>query len=283
MRFLKSFVAVLLMVMSVSVLAATNPAEREIIERYSRKIQKKQTRKLAWISGSFTLNRINQNNDYNKFAAYESNNFSNSSIKWLDQAKAFSLEYGMRLNDRISWNVSGEYWLKLGENNSGNFSYTPNGGLQTSVTDMKSEIKTYGVNVGLDYYLSGAPTVEESLSGTALKIGASVGYYVVNWDLWDSYQNLNLATDAPSAGNTTFKGTAPALAIGLGIEKPLKLAGLSAAIDLEYQYMNFQNVAWYNTIDQEVVATYGSSSDTRVDLALSGVRGRVELRRYFSW
>lgn len=283
MRFLKTGIAVLLMAFSVSALAATNPAERELIEKYSRKIQKKHTRKLAWISGSFELNRINQKNDYNRFATYESKNFPGATIAWLDQAKAFSLEYGMRLNDKMAWNVSGEYWLKIGENNSGTFSYTPPGGLQTSVTDIVSEIQTYGFSAGLDYYLSGAPTVEESLTGTAFKIGASVGYHFVSWDVWDSYQNLNLATSAPASGNITYKGTAPSFSIGLGAEKPINVAGLSAAVDFEYLYLNFKNVAWYNTIDQEIVATYASSADSRVNLGLSGFRGRIELRRYFSW
>jgi len=283
MRFLKTGIAVLLMVLSVSTLAATNPAEREIIEKYSRKIQKKQTRKLAWISGSFELNRINRNNDYNRFATYESNNFANTNISWLDQAKAFSLEYGMKLGSKMAWKVSGEYWMKFGENSSGAFSYTPPGGLQTSVSEKVSEIKTYGFSGGLDYYLSGAPSVEESLTGTALKIGASVGYHFVSWDVWDNYQNLNLATSAPASGNITYQGTAPSVSLGIGAEQPIKIAGLSAAFDFEYLYLNFKNVAWYNTIDQEIVATYASSADSRVNIGLSGFRGRFELRRYFSW
>ena len=54
-------------------------------------------------------------------------------------------------------------------------------------------------------------------------------------------------------------------------------------MDANYLYLNFGNVAAYNSSDQEIVATYSGEEDGRVDLGMSGFRGKVELKRYFSW
>jgi hypothetical protein len=52
---------------------------------------------------------------------------------------------------------------------------------------------------------------------------------------------------------------------------------------VSYLYLNFTNVSWYNSQDQEIIATVDGTEDGRVDLDFSGVRGKVEIKRYFSW
>ena len=54
-------------------------------------------------------------------------------------------------------------------------------------------------------------------------------------------------------------------------------------VDFGYMYLNFKNIAWYNSADEEIVVTYNNSEDSRVDLGLSGFRGKVELKRFFTW
>ena len=43
------------------------------------------------------------------------------------------------------------------------------------------------------------------------------------------------------------------------------------------------NMAWYNLQDQEIIATWNGVESGRVDLDMSGFRGKFEIRRYFSW
>ena len=124
---------------------------------------------------------------------------------------------------------------------------------------------------------------KEHVAKLTVRVGGTAGLYVANWDLWPEYRNLNLATNAPVNANTTFRGTAPGLTFNFGVEYPVGWAGLVAALDMNYLYLNFKNVAWYNASDEEVVVTYNGTADSRVDLALSGVRGKFEIKRYFNW
>ncbi|MDF1543823.1 MAG: hypothetical protein P1R58_01830, partial [bacterium] len=80
-----------------------------------------------------------------------------------------------------------------------------------------------------------------------------------------------------------FKGNAPGLSAGFGMDYPLNFYGLSFGADMSYFYLNFTNVAWYNSIDQEVVASVDGTEDGRIDLNFSGVRGKLELKRFFNW
>jgi len=114
-----------------------------------------------------------------------------------------------------------------------------------------------------------------------VRVDGSVGYYQASWDLWDGYQNLNLATSVPEGVNTTLKGTAPGFSFGVGADYPLPFFDMALGVDVSYLYLNFTNVAWYNAEDEEIVATYNGTADSRVDLNLSGARARIELKRFF--
>ena len=127
------------------------------------------------------------------------------------------------------------------------------------------------------------PTVNEQLTKPAVRLGGSVGYYQASWDLWQDYQNLNLATSESEPTNITYKGTGVGFMVNLGGDYPLKWNGLVVGADIGYLMLNFKNVSWYNSQDEEVVATLDGTSAGRVNLDLSGVKGRFEIKRFFSW
>ena len=257
--------------------------EQDIVNRYLKKAEQKHTTKISWLSVNFTLDRINRENDYNRFAIYSSDHFSSTDIPWLGEGKSFGIDLGVVFRQRFAWSIGGEYWLKLGTHKTGSFDYNPPSGTPTVVTDLYSEIRVFGVSTSIQYYLLNPPFPQETQSNLALRLVGSVGYYQAGWDIWSEYQNLNLATSAPISENTTYKGTAPGFSFGVGADYPLKVFNLALGVDFTYLYLNFKNVAWYNAQNQEVIATYDGTSDGRVDLGLSGFRGKVEVKRFFKW
>ncbi|MFQ5453334.1 MAG: hypothetical protein ACE5D6_04015 [Candidatus Zixiibacteriota bacterium] len=277
----KTFVVLLsiLFLTGTSVVFAQNE-EEDIVQRYLKRIEKKHTKKLTWMSAHFTLNRINRDNDYNKFATFESNNFQGTSLSWLGDAKIIGLDLGIIFKERFAWSLSGEYWLKLGEELNGSFLYSP---LGTNIQNLKSEIKIIGFSTGLQYYFLNHPQKAGVLESIALRGGGSVGFYQASWDLWPEYNNLNLSTNLPTGNNTTFKGSAPSFTINLGADYPINVFNIVLGIDMSYLYLNFNNIAWYNNVDEEVIVSYNGNSDGRVDLNLSGIKGKIEIKRFFSW
>ncbi len=260
-------------------------SEQEIIDRYLNKSEKqqKQRKKLYWLTGSYALNRINKHNDYNDFATYTSAQFPTTQIDWLGKGHSFGLDFGWMFSKKFAWSIGGEYWMKLGQNQSGNFTYNPPVGASTTVTELISEIRVYGVTSGIQFYLTNPPSAGNQLTKLALKLGAGIGFYQVSWDVWDEYENINLSSSLPAAINATFKDSNIGLTINAGTEYPLNFGGMSLGVDVHYLYLNFKNVSWYNTQGQEVVATYAGNTSSRVNLALSGVRGKIELKKFFNW
>ena len=259
--------------------------EQEIIDRYMNKSEKqrKQHKKLYWLSGSYAMNRINKHNDYNDFANFTSAQFPSAQIDWLNKGHSFGLEFGWLFSKKFAWSIGGEYWLKLGQNESGNFTYNPPIGASTTVTELISEIKVYGLTSAVHFYLTNPPTAANHLTNLAVKLGAGIGFYQVSWDVWDEYENINLSSSLPAAINATFQDSNIGLTLNAGAEYPLNFGGMSLGVDVHYLYLNFNNVAWYNSQDQEIVASYAGDTDSRVDLQLSGVRGRIELKKFFNW
>ncbi len=264
-----------------SVSATTNETEQEIVNRYLRKTQAKHTRKISWIATNFTMNRINRDNDYNKFADYNTQHFSNVTLPWIGEAGSFGVDLGMMLGEKFAWSLGGEYWLKMGVNKSGEFTYSPPQGGTVTVENLVSQVQVWGVTSSLQFYALNPPNKSNLLDRFALRLGVGVGFYQSSWDLWDNYQNLNLATSAPASTNTTYKGSAPSFSVNLGVDYPLPFFDMCVGFDVSYLYLNFTNVAWYNTDDQEIVATYSESPESRVDLNFSGIRGKFEVKRFF--
>ena len=264
---------------------AAQYTEQEIIDRYLKKSEKKQKqrKKLYWLTGSYAMNRINKDNDYNDFANYTSAQFPAAQIDWLNKGHSFGLEFGWMFNEKFAWSIGGEYWLKLGQNQSGNFAYNPPIGASTTVTELISEVKVFGLTSGFHFYLTNPPSAGNHLTKFAVKLGAGIGFYQVSWDVWDEYENINLSSSLPAAVNATFKDSNIGLTANVGAEYPLNFGSMSIGADVHYLYLNFKNVAWYNSQDQEVVASYAGNTSSRVNLGLSGVRGRIELKKFFNW
>jgi len=280
MRLKKLLVAIILLVLVAPILQAQN-TEQELVDKFFERTKVKHTYKTAWLSVHFSMNRINRNNEYNSFATNTSEQLSNASLNWLNLAPAFGLDFGLLFKEKFAWSLGGEYWLKLSDELSGNIDYLATG---STIENPSSEIQVYGLYTGLQYYFFNHPRKIEHVQSLALRAGSSIGYYVANWDLWPDYQNLNLATGSPTtAENTTFKGSAPGLKVTLGADYPVNIFGLVLGADLSYLYLNFKNVAWYNSSDEEVVVSYTGTPEGRVDLNLSGFTGKIELKRFFSW
>jgi hypothetical protein len=257
--------------------------EQEIVNSYLQKTVAKHTRKLGWASVNFTADRINRHNDYNDFTIFESQKLASGEFDWIRQGYTIGADFGFMVRKKIGWSIGGEYWLKMGQTLAEGDSYLQlSTGTQVSA-DPKSEIQVYGITTSLHYFLVNPPSPTQQLSGLSIRANGSVGYYAASWDLWAEYENLNLSTAEPAQANTTFKGSAPGFSIGLGMDYPLNLWGLGLGFDMNYLHLNFTNVAWYNTAGEEIVASLDGTQDTRVDLSFSGVRGKIELKRYFSW
>jgi len=283
MYYLKVAVTTTLVIVFSAAAVSSGETEQDIINRYFKKAEKMHKTKVGWLSGNFMLTRVNRNNDYNSFASGVSSQLSNGSIPWIGQQTAFGLEFGMLMKEKWTWGIGGEYWMKFGPNETGDFIYTPLGGTAQMISNLRSEIKVYGLTTSLQYFVKNAPSDPKSTEGLSLRVGGTLGYYFASWDLWPEYQNLNLATSSTAGTNTTFKGTAPGIWLSFGADHHLGFYGLLLGADFGYQYMNFTNIAWYNSLDQEVVVSYSGLSDGRVDLDLSGFRGKLALKRFFSW
>ncbi|MCP4685395.1 MAG: hypothetical protein GY867_08095 [bacterium] len=254
--------------------------EQDILNRYLQKAEDKHTTKLGWASINFSVDRINRNNTYNSFATYESSNFSEGGLSWLGQGYSLGVEFGLIFKQGVTWSLGGEYWLKMTDEISGSPTYLPTG---TPVENPSSEIQVFGFTTGVQYYLMGKPIPAKKLTKMAVRVGGSVGYYSASWDLWPEYQNLNLATATSEENNISYKGTAPGFYFNVGLDYPINFWDMGLGLDMGYMLLNFKNVAWYNGSDEEIVASYNGTDEGRVDLDFSGVRGKVELKRYFNW
>lgn len=262
---------------------AAQETEEEMVNRYLNQAVAKHTHKLGWASVNFSMDRINRNNDYNDFAITESSKLTNGTFAWLDNGFSIGADFGVIFKERFAWSLGGEYWLKMGETLPANDTYLQLSTGTSVGANPKSELQVFAVTTGLQYYLWNPPQTALKLTGLAARIGGSIGYYTVDWDLWPEYENLNLATNAPVAANTTFKGTAPGFSFGFGLDYPLGLLDMGLSMDASYLHLNFGNVAWYNTTGDEVIATNNGTADGRVNLSLSGMRGKIELKRFFNW
>ena len=268
-----------LVLLASSVVTATD-AEEEFINKFMSRLEKKHTTKVTWISGSFSINRINRDNDYNKFANYETVNFTDGAVSWLGEAPIMGLDFGMVFSKRFAWRLSGEYWMPMGETLEGTYFYEPTG---TYIENPTTEVKVYGITTGLDYYLMNPPKVTGELNDLAIRAGVGVGFYKASWDVWEEYQNLNLATDMSDGSTASFEDQGVGFSMHLGVDYPTRIFNLVLGVDLGYLYLNLDNVAYYNSHDEEIIASYSGDADGRVDLGLSGVKGKIEIKHFFSW
>lgn len=257
--------------------------EQDIVNRYLQKAVTKHTQKAGWASINVSMDRINRQNDYNDFATIESQDLSSGTFGWIEQGFSIGADFGMIIKERFAWSLGGEYWLKMGDELPANADYYIQSSGTTVTANPKSEVTLYGASTSLYYYVFNPPKPVNHLSGLSLRVGGTVGFYGVSWDLWPEYENLNLSTSEPVNSNAQFKDNAPGFSFGVGVEYPLNFWDLAISTDASYLYLNFNQVSWYNSQDEEIVASIDGSEDGRVDLDFSGVRGKVEIKKFFSW
>jgi hypothetical protein len=269
--------------------AFAGDSEQDIVNKYLQKAEKKTQPKkearVGWFNVGAQYNRINRSStDYVKFDNALNTEMSGGSFNGLYNAKSINADLGTMVTRHLGLSVGGEYWLKNSETISGTVQYSPGGGAPISLVNPTSEIKVMGGFAQAQYYLLNPPSTSKQNHGVSAWLGGTAGYYGVSWSVFQAYQNLNLSTATPDPGgtNATFKGTAPGFSINMGIEYPI-ISGLTMSADANYLYLNFTNVAWYNSSNQEVVASYDGTKDGRVDLNFNGLRGKFAIRKYFKW
>lgn len=276
---LKAVIVLLLGLFLAGGLQASNK-ESEMVNKFLKQTQEKRTQKLSWFSAHFMLNRINRHNEYNTFADLESANVTGASLSWLGEAKSFGVDMGIIARQRFALSLGGEYWTKLGDNLTGPFNYAPTG---TTVEKLTSQVSVYAVTAGVQFYPLSHPSLVNQIEGLSFRLGGTVGWYHATWDLWQEYRSLNLSTSSYESENIPFTGSSIGLAAVVGADYPLGWKNFAIGLEAGYLYLNFNNIAWYNSSDDEVVVTYNGASDGRVDLNLSGIRAKFEFKRYFSW
>jgi len=273
-----------ILIISLSATSNAQLTEQEMVDSFLKTTVVTQKHKFGWFSAHFGLNRINRDNDYNKFVSFENTRLSGASFSTLNVAPIIGVDFGISLSHKVVWTIGGEYWLDFGETLNGAVTYNPSGS-PINTTNPFSEITAWGISTGAQYYIFNSPAINEKMRGMSVRVGGNVGLYGVSWNLFPEYSNLNLATATPAGVNTTYTDNAIALSINFGIDYPVGIAGLALGADVDYLYLNFNQVAWYNSANQEIVASYNATgqSESRVDLGLSGVRTKLQLKRFFTW
>lgn len=265
--------------------------EDEIVANFLKKTEKKKTKHTVgffMINGSY--GRLNRDNKYNYFATkvtplVTSVDGSSTLVADISNTKQFTAAFGFMTSRRTAVSLGFSYWLKLGSSRTGDFNLSlVNTDDPDSHTGFKlnSEVQILGGCANFDYYLSNPPEKDGGLRKLAVKVSAGGGYYKAGWQLWDGCAGYNTTTLQSEAIGGKLTGSAPSATIGISAEYPINFGGLVMEGLLNYTYLNFTNMKWYNSNNEEVVATYNNSGG-RVDLNFSGPRVQFGLKRYFSW
>ena len=259
--------------------------EDEIVARYLKKAEKKQhQKKVGFVTAGFSYGKLGDNTDYNKFSNYANANITPCQpVEGIWRSRQFNASFGMLLSQRTALHLGFEYWLKLGSNESGDYTMgiAPLGA-QTDF-DLQSEVQVFGITSGVDYYFLNPPTREGVFNSLALRLSGEGGLYFASWDIWDGASSFNLATASFENNREALKGTSVGGTVALGADYPTPLFGTLLAVDVSYTYLNFSKVKSYNSVDEELHVSYTASGDNRVELDFSGLRGKIQLKKFFRW
>lgn len=259
-----------------------NPNEQAIVNKYLQKVETKHKEKLGWFSVNYTLNRVFRDNDYNYLMEAENNRLTGAKFGFLQYGSSIGLEGAMIFKDKFAWTIGGEFYLPMGDEIQGSFTYdSPSG--PTTVDNPRSRMTVYGFSTGGQYYFFNNPSGRDHLTSLAARAGGTIGFYAVSWNLFQEYGNLNLATSAPVSTNATYTDNALGFTANVGVDYPISFGNLVLSADFSYVHLNFDKVSWYNTQDQEIIASYNGSETGRVDLKFSGGRAKIQLKKFFSW
>jgi hypothetical protein len=264
--------------------------EDELVSKFFKQAEKQKTKKVGFLVVNGSFGRLFRDNDYNKFTNRVTPLVSDVSsgtgeVEKINSSMELFGGFGMMTSARSSASFGFSYWLKQGSNQTGDFNLSlvnlddPN---DHYGFDLKSEVQVYGFAGQIEHYLLGSPDNKGKLHQMAVKIGGGAGYYFASWQLWDGFTGFNLSTGEPETIDAKLTGSSPGFTGLVAAEFPVKVAGLVLEGSLRYLQLNFTNMRWYNSNNEETVATVNSSG-TRVNLNMSGPRAQLGFKRYFSW
>jgi hypothetical protein len=275
-----------------TVVPAFAETEDEVIAKYLQKnVEKKKEAKkdhVGFFTFNFSYGKLNNESPYNKFISYSNSNITLSDptsdrLEGIYRSKQIGANIGMMVSPRAAFKLGFEYWLKMGTNVTGdyNFSVEPLG--EQTDFNLRSEVKVYGITAGVDYYILNPPDNKGVFNTLAVRVGAGGGYYMSKWEIWEGNTSFNLATDTYDANDGKYESNAPGFNVSLGLDYPVRFFGMTLSADASFLFLNFTNVHGYNDLGEELYLTYSDNTDDRVDLDFSGLRGKVELKKFFCW
>jgi len=260
--------------------------EEEVIAKYLKKAEKKQERLqktyFATISGSY--GKFTDETDYNKFHVYANANINpGGPVEGIWRSKQFSASMGTMVARNIAVSLGFEYWLKMGGETVGDYTLqiSPLGDMDDF--SVRSEVSVYGISSGVDYYLLNPPDADGIAKSLGIRVGGGLGYYWTKWELWQGVSSINLSTGFEETAVEPLKGSALGFQGWIGFDYPTGIWGLVVGLDANYLYLNFSDVKSYNSLGEELYATYSDSPDDRVELDFSGPRGKFQIKKYFRW
>jgi hypothetical protein len=264
--------------------SALSQTEDEIIAKYLKKTEKKQSVKVGFVGLYGAYGKLPNETDYLAFRNYSNNSISpGNPIDGIWRSKQFGFEMGVMIARQFSLKIGFEYWLKMGNQTTGDYTFAIEPlGAQTDFT-IKSEVQVYGFSAGFDYYFLNPPGRRGEINALSARIGASGGLYMARWETWQGASAFNLSLDNYEQNFDPYKGTSPSFSVWLGADYPIQFFGLLVGAEVDYQYLNFDKLHAYNGLGEELYVTYSDNSADRVNLDFSGLRGKIVLKRYFTW
>jgi hypothetical protein len=264
--------------------SAFSQTEDDIIAKYLKKAEKKQRVKVGFFALTGSYGKLPNESDYTKFTSYVNNKITPGlPLEGIWRSKQFGAEMGMMIARQLAIKVGFEYWLKMGNEVTGDYTMAIEPLGTHSNFNIKSEIQVYGFGAGMDYYLLNPPDKDGLANALSLRLGAGGGYYMAKWDIWSGASTFNLSLDNYEQNSDPLKGSTPAFSAWVGADYPIRLFNLMFGVDINYQYLNFTKLHSYNNLGEELYVTYSDSSSDRVKLDFSGFRGKVVFKKYFTW
>ncbi len=251
--------------------------EDEVVAKYLQKAEKKHKPKVGFLTAHFSYGRLSDDIGYRQFNFSATSDLSTleglaGPTEGIYRSKQFGLDFGMMLAPQAAVKMGFDYWLKM--NSDINVDYDMSIGV-LEVEDAyqsESDVTVYGFKLGFDYYVLNPPDRYGRLDKLAVKLGAGGGIYMASWDFWQS----------GDAESDPLKANSPGFWVQGGVEYPIGFFDMAVAADLSYFYLNFDGFESYNESSGDLQLTYPGSSD-EIELDFSGLRGKVELKKFFSW
>jgi hypothetical protein len=282
--FRKAVCLVVLMFLFVLVSSSMAQTEDDIIAKYLKKTEKKHKNKIGYMSFYGSYGKLPGDGDYLKFVGYANNGIDpGGPIEGIWRSKQFGGEFGIMVTPYASVNFGFEYWLKMGNSSTGDYTFTINPAGTYNDYTVRSEIKVYGFTGGINYFPLNPPDREGLVHSVSAHIGAGIGYYLARWELWDSADAFNLSTSSTEPNVDAFDGSTLGFSIWAGADYPTGFYGLLVGADVKYQYVNFENLHTYNGLGEELYVSYDGAETGRVDIDVSGFRAQLAIKRYFAW